>query len=181
MSRYLLEKARQELVAEARLGGMFKHINLVEVQDLGAINDRLFVVMEMVDGVTLKNLIRQRRLTPQATLEIALQVCSGLDYAHKLTVNGRWLQLVHCDLKPSNILISNSGVVKIADFGIAHAVGFTDDIEGIRGTPAYMSPEQSRNEQMTAQSDIFSFGLCLFEAFTGKKLFARKHCLKWQS
>ena len=56
---------------------MFKHINLVEVQDLGAINDRLFVVMEMVDGVTLKNLIRQRRLTPQATLEIALQVCAG--------------------------------------------------------------------------------------------------------
>lgn len=168
------EKARQELVAEARLGGMFKHINLVEVQDLGAINDRLFVVMEMVDGVTLKNLIRQRRLTPQATLEIALQVCAGLDYAHKLNVNGRWLQLVHCDLKPSNILISNSGVVKIADFGIAHAVGFTDDIEGIRGTPAYMSPEQSRNEQMTAQSDIFSFGLCLFEAFTGKKLLRAK-------
>ena len=77
---------------------MFKHINLVEVQDLGAINDRLFVVMEMVDGVTLKNLIRQRRLTPQACIKIALQVCSGLDYAHKLTVNGRWLQLVHCDL-----------------------------------------------------------------------------------
>ena len=89
-------------------------------------------------------------------------------------MNGRWLQLVHCDLKPSNILISNSGVVKIADFGIAHAVGFTDDIEGIRGTPAYMSPEQSRNEQMTAQSDIFSLGLCLFEAFTGKKMLRAK-------
>ena len=72
-------------------------------------------------------------------------------------------------LNPAISLISNSGVVKIADFEIAHAVGFTDDIEGIRGTPAYMSPEQSRNEQMTAQSDIFSLGLCLFEAFTGKK------------
>ena len=103
MNRCRLRKPRQELVAEARLGGMFKHINLVEVQDLGAINDRLFVVMEMVDGVTLKSLIRQRRLTPQATLEIALQVCAGLEYAHKLSVNGRWLQLVHCDLKPSNI------------------------------------------------------------------------------
>jgi len=168
------EKARKELVAEARLGGMFKHINVVEVQDLGSINDRLFVVMEMVDGVTLKNLIRQRRLTAQATLEIALQVCSGLDYAHKLKVNGRWVELVHCDLKPSNILISNSGIVKIADFGIAHAVGYTDDIDGIRGTPSYMSPEQSRNQAMTAQSDIFSWGICLFEAFAGRKLFRAK-------
>ncbi len=168
------EKARKELVAEARLGGMFKHINLVEVQDLGSINDRLFVVMEMVDGVTLKNLIRQRRLTPQATLEIALQVCSGLDYAHKLSVGGKWLELVHCDLKPSNILISNSGIVKIADFGIAHAVGYTDDIDGIRGTPSYMSPEQTRNDAMTAQSDIFSLGLCLFEAFVGRKLLRAK-------
>ncbi len=168
------DKARKELVAEARLGGMFKHPNVVEVQDLGSINDRLFVVMEMVDGVTLKQLIRQKRLTPQATLEIAIQICAGLDYAHKLKVSGQWLELVHCDLKPSNILISNSGVVKIADFGIAQAVGYTDDIDGIRGTPSYMSPEQTRNEPMTAQSDIFSIGLCLFEAFTGRKLVKAK-------
>ena len=168
------EKARQELVAEARLGGMFRHNNVVEVQDLGAIDDRLFVVMEMVEGPTLKNLIRQKRLTPQATLEIAVQVCAGLEYAHKLKVNGRWVQLVHCDLKPSNILVSNTGVVKIADFGIAHAVGYTDDIDGIRGTPAYMSPEQAKDQPLTAQSDIFSFGLCLFEAFTGRKLLRAK-------
>ena len=168
------EKARQELVAEARLGGIFRHINVVEVQDLGSINDRLFVVMEIVEGPTLKQLIRQNRLSPQATLEVALQVSAGLDYAHKLKVDGRWVQLVHCDLKPSNILISNTGVVKIADFGIAHAVGYTDDIEGIRGTPAYMSPEQSRNAPMTAQADIFSLGLLLFEAFTGRKLLTAK-------
>lgn len=168
------EKARQELVAEARLGGMFKHINLVEVQDLGSIGDRLFVVMEMIEGVTFKQLIRNKELTPQATLEIAQQVCAGLDYAHKLKVQGRWLQLVHCDLKPSNILVSNTGVVKIADFGIAHAVGYTDDIDGIRGTPAYMSPEQTKNEALSAGSDIFSLGLCLFEAFTGRKLVSAK-------
>lgn len=168
------EKARKELVAEARLGGIFRHPNLVEVLDLGLADGRLFVVMELVDGCTFKNLIKQERLTPQACLEIGTQICSGLSYAHNLEVDGNWLQLVHCDLKPSNILISNSGIVKIADFGISRAIGYTDDIGGIRGTPSYMSPEQIRNENISARSDIFSLGLLLFEGFVGRKLVTAK-------
>ena len=168
------EKARKELVAEARLGGIFRHPNLVEVLDLGLADGRLFVVMELVDGFTFKNLIKQAQLSPQACLEIATQICSGLSYAHNLEVDGNWLQLVHCDLKPSNILISNSGIVKIADFGISRAIGYTDDIGGIRGTPSYMSPEQIRNENISARSDIFSLGLLLFEGFVGRKLVTAK-------
>jgi eukaryotic-like serine/threonine-protein kinase len=168
------EKARKELVAEARLGGIFRHPNLVEVLDLGLAHGRLFVVMEIVEGSTFKSLIKQQKLTPQATLDIGIQICEGLSYAHNLEVNGKWLQLVHCDLKPSNILVSNNGRVKIADFGIAHAVGYTDDIGGVRGTPSYMSPEQLKNEALSARSDIFSLGLLLFQGFTGRKLVAAK-------
>ena len=168
------EKARKELVAEARLGGIFRHPNLVEVLDLGLADGRLFVVMELVDGCTFKNLIKQERLSPQACLEIGIQICSGLSYAHNLEVDGNWLQLVHCDLKPSNILISNAGIIKIADFGISRAIGYTDDIGGIRGTPSYMSPEQIRNENISARSDIFSLGLLLFEGFVGRKLVTAK-------
>jgi serine/threonine protein kinase len=123
--------------------------------------------MEFVDGVTLSQLLDKTGVLPtDVGVMIALQVASALDYAH---ARG----LIHRDIKPSNIMIKRNGEVKLMDFGIARTKG----VEGLTlpgvlvGTPSYMSPEQAMGQPLDHRSDIFSFGIVLYEMFTGAKPF----------
>ena len=123
--------------------------------------------MEYVDGVNLADVIEKTGPLPaDVGTMIALQVCDGLDYAH---MRG----LIHRDIKPSNIMIKRNGEVKVMDFGIAQS----RNLEALTmpgtliGTPAYMSPEQVLGQQLDSRSDIFSFGIVLYEMFTGVKPF----------
>jgi predicted ATPase len=160
------------LFDEARIGGRLVHPNLVETYDVGERGGRLYVAMQLVDGLTARQLMRLvDRLTPRAVLELGRQMADGLAHAHALRVDGRSAQLVHRDLKPANVLIGRDGIAHLADFGIARALGLTDAApEGaIWGTLGYMSPEQAFGRGATQASDVFSLGVMLAEFATGKR------------
>jgi eukaryotic-like serine/threonine-protein kinase len=161
----------QRFIREAKLAVQLAHANIVQVFDFGRFGGELFIAMEYVDGLdlaALMRLLRQRgaQVSLGAALHIAIELAKGLDYAHKRGV-------VHRDVSPSNLLLSRSGEVKIADFGIAHAQVDSNSDEGrrIMGKWRYMSPEQARGQEITAQSDLFSAGAVIHEVLTGQKLF----------
>jgi len=156
-----LEKFQQE----ARSVAMMSHPNIVTVHDVGSDGATYYIVMEMIEGDDLKKLIKTRGALPFAkALELAIQICAGLGFAHRS-------QLVHADVKPQNILINREGIVKITDFGIAQA--YTDTMpqtrsEVVWGSPHYFAPEQARGEKPSPASDVYSIGVVLFEMFTGR-------------
>jgi eukaryotic-like serine/threonine-protein kinase len=162
------EKFRREAQAIARLS----HPNLVTVYDFGIQGEQYFMVMEYVEGEDLKSFLRRARPQPlEVWLDIAIQVCEGLGLAHRAG-------LVHCDIKPQNILLDADLLAKIADFGIARALAAprtfaaeqTQPLEDetVWGSPQYVSPEQARGETLTPASDIYSTGVMLFEMLTGR-------------
>jgi serine/threonine protein kinase len=157
----LLERFRNEV----RIARRVSHPNVCRVYDVGEIDGHTFFTMEYVDGEDLASLLRRiGRLPPDKALDIARQLCSGLAAAHAKGV-------LHRDLKPANIMLDGRGQVVVTDFGLA---GLNDQIHGadIRsGTPAYMAPEQLAGKEVTAQSDLYSLGLVLYEVFTGKRAF----------
>lgn len=158
------EAFRQRFVREARMAAGLSHPNIVHVYDQGDENGRPFIVMECVDGHTLgEELKRTGALPPARVVDLALQVCGGLEHAH---ASG----LVHRDIKPGNLLLSENGTVKIADFGIARAAQATKltQIGSILGTAAYLAPEQAAGEPVTAAADIYSLGCVLFELLTAR-------------
>jgi serine/threonine protein kinase len=155
---------------EARSAGNLRHPNIITIYEANQESDRPYIVMEYIRGEGLDQILaRERRLAPERALEIFRQIAAGLDHAHSKGV-------VHRDIKPSNILIEGASKVLILDFGVASmskrlagAVPLpSDDPEIIVGTPAYMSPEQIRNEDLDGRSDLFSFAALAFEALTGK-------------
>jgi class 3 adenylate cyclase/predicted Ser/Thr protein kinase len=154
---------------EVRLARQVSHPNVCRVFDVGeADGTTSFISMEYVDGEDLSSLIRRiGRVPADKALDIARQVCAGLAAAHEYGI-------IHRDLKPANIMLDGRGRVRIMDFGLA-AVSLdarTDDARA--GTPAYMSPEQIAGGEITAQSDLYSLGLVLYEIFTGKRPFESK-------
>src|ERR1700722_15093161 len=157
----LLERFRNEV----RIARKVSHPNVCRVYDVGEIDGNTFFTMEYVDGEDLASLLRRiGRLPSDKALEIARQLCAGVAAAHAKGV-------LHRDLKPANIMLDGRGQVVVTDFGLA---GLNDQIQGadIRsGTPAYMSPEQLAGKEVTAQSDLYSLGLVLYEVFTGKRAF----------
>ncbi len=179
MLRCLPEKidtqARKDLINEARLGVLLRHPNLIDIYELAEHDDKLFLAMELVDGITLKEMVKQRgALAPALVLRIGEQICAGLSHAHTLMVDDKPAKLVHRDLKPANVLLTRWGLVKIADFGIAKARAIRQDVTDagiIRGSPAYMSPEQIECTVLDNRSDIFSMGVLLYELTIGKRLF----------
>ncbi len=153
---------RREALAAARL----QHPNVVQVFDSGQDPDshRHFIVMEYVDGPSCADLLRDRDTlgVEEATATLA-GACNGLDYAHRQGV-------VHRDVKPGNLLISQSGNVKLADFGIAKAAEQTriTQVGSVLGTAAYLSPEQARGDEAGPASDIYSMGVCAYQFLTGR-------------
>src|SRR5437763_4709345 len=123
--------------------------------------------MEFNEDITMQELLAENTiLPPEQIIDIARQICAGLDYAHAKGV-------VHRDVKPANVMLTNEGVAKIMDFGIAKGAGGGMTSTGqVLGTPSYMSPEQVKGLPLDGRSDLFSLGVCLYEAVTGVKPFA---------
>jgi eukaryotic-like serine/threonine-protein kinase len=154
----------ERFVREARMAARLSHPNVVQVFDAGEEDERPYIVMEYVPGRTVADELRSSgKLEAARVVDLALQVCGGLELAHS---SG----LVHRDVKPQNLLVRDDGTVKIADFGIARAVEATNltQIGSILGTAAYLSPEQAEGEPVTAAADIYSLGVVLYELLTGR-------------
>src|SRR5271170_1545252 len=163
---------------EAQAASALNHHNICTVYDIGEQDGQTFIAMELLEGQTLKQKIGSRALPLETLLDYALQITAALEIAHK---NG----IVHRDVKPSNIFVTSRGEVKLADFGLAKRVmldsvpiGESPTISApitergaIVGTLAYMSPEQAQDKDIDARSDIFSFGIVLYEMATGKRAF----------
>ena len=165
--------SRQMLIREARVGGLLRHPNIVDVYDFGEFEQQLFIAMELVEGVPLSRLMDFRLPLPiDPALDVVQQVAMGLASAHDLEVtNFASANLVHRDLKPANVLLDVRGLVKVADFGVAQFRDSAQSESSIWGTPPYMSPEQARGEELDGRSDLFSLGAILFELVSGDRLF----------
>lgn len=151
---------------EGMMAASLQHENIVHIYDYWK-KPNYCIVMEYVDGTNLAEVIEKAGALPvDIAIMIAVQVCSALEYAH---MRG----LIHRDIKPSNIMVKKNGEVKLMDFGIAH----TRNLESLTmpgtliGTPSYMSPEQITGDNLNTRSDIFSFGIVLYELLTGMKPF----------
>lgn len=175
--------ARDRFVHEARAAAKLDHPNIVHIYDVGVDQgDHPFLVMELVQGEDLKVLIRRDAPLPVAqAIRLAQAIASGVGAAHRVNI-------VHCDLKPQNILVTEEGQVKVADFGIARALAPEDNenepVEVVWGSPHYLSPEQARGYRPTPASDVYSIGVMLYEMLTGvppfhdpdPEVLAMKHC-----
>ena len=154
------ERFRQEAKAAANLS----HPNIVTVHDFGLDNGQLFLVMEYVPGTDLKTLINQRgRFSPEETIPLLIQACAGIGYAHRAG-------LVHCDVKPQNMLVTPDMRLKVADFGIARALATIhpdEQSDVIWGSPQYFAPEQASGVAPSPASDVYSVGIIMFEMLTG--------------
>lgn len=166
-------------VVEAKIYVALQHQNIVQIYDFHKFQDQYFIALEFVEGRDLKSLLnrcleQKRPLPTPIALFLAHQICHGLEYAHTRTDNrNENLGLVHRDLSPANILISYTGEVKIADFGIAKAKMHAEITNSgvLKGKYRYMSPEQAQGNNIDHRSDVFAVGILLYEMLTGKKLF----------
>ena len=153
-------------VGEARLSMSLSHKNVVPVFDFGRAGDELFLVMEYVEGANLGAALAADGvpLEPALVAFVGIEACQALDYAH-----GRGV--IHRDVTPANVLLSRAGEVKLADFGVATAETDLGAGGRVRGTPAYMAPEQARGEAMDARSEVFALGLVLWETLAGRRAY----------
>lgn len=162
--------------AEARVLALLQHPNIVQVLDFDRDADgRLFIVMELVDGVDLRRVRDHSPVPVPLVVHTVAQVLRGLDYAYKAQdEEGRALQLVHRDLSPQNVLVSWGGAVKITDFGIAQGLsGSTTRTGVVKGNAGYLSPEQIEGDPLDARSDLYAVGVLTHELLLGVPLYAR--------
>jgi eukaryotic-like serine/threonine-protein kinase len=154
------ERFHQEAKAAANLS----HPNIVTVHDFGLDKGQLFIVMEYIPGTDLKALIKQHgRFTPEEAVPLLIQACAGIGYAHRAG-------LVHCDVKPQNMLVTPDRRLKVTDFGIARALSTIPSKEKsdvIWGSPQYFSPEQAAGAAPSPASDVYSLGVIMYEMLTG--------------
>ncbi|MBI4914573.1 MAG: serine/threonine protein kinase [Acidobacteria bacterium] len=166
------------LGAEARLVSRLRHPNIVGVECLDAASGAPFIVMEYVEGLDLRELLRratERRMALPLAVSITIlcDVLRGLDHAHRATdAEGRPLGVVHRDVSPSNVLLGFDGQVKLCDFGIAASVDGVPT-EAIEGKAGYMSPEHARGEPVDARADLFAVGIMLWELVSGRRLYQK--------
>jgi serine/threonine protein kinase/formylglycine-generating enzyme required for sulfatase activity/predicted esterase len=169
-------RARQRFLREARLASALDHPNVCAIHEINETEQFRFIVMQYAEGQTLKQMINNRPLELDVALSIALQMADALQAAHERGI-------IHRDIKPGNIVVNNNGRVKMLDFGLAKSIAQeSSDANGetlvttqqgaVLGTPAYMSPEQAQGRRADHRSDIFSFGVVLYEMLTGRKPFA---------
>jgi serine/threonine protein kinase len=163
---------------EARAASALNHPNIVTIYELGQNSSGHYIVMELVEGVTLRQLLGSGLLPMRKAIEIAAQVADGLTKAHEAGIT-------HRDLKPENLMVTKDGFVKILDFGLAKLTSPSGEASDaiptsmtasglVLGTVGYMSPEQAEGQRLDFRSDLFSFGLVLYEMVTGKRAFQRR-------
>jgi serine/threonine-protein kinase len=169
IKRLLRQHREQEalvemFLVEARRALRLEHPNIVDVRDTGQVGDDYYMVMEYVVGLDLFELTAEmsRVLPPGVCVRILLDASAGLDYVHATGV-------VHRDVNPHNLLVTEAGTTKLTDFGVA--VDEHETNEQVRGTPAYMAPEQVQNQPIDRRTDVFAVGVILWELFAGKRLF----------
>jgi len=160
---------------EAHAAASLKHSGIVQVYDANFSDGVYYFVMELVDGYTIGELVRRKgRITVEDALIVGESVAVALDYAWSLH------QIIHCDIKPDNIMADADGTVKVTDLGLCRSLkvvksGMTENVDEILGTPAYMSPEQVYgNEKLDCRSDIYALGATLYHMVTGRMLFQGK-------
>jgi tRNA A-37 threonylcarbamoyl transferase component Bud32/HAMP domain-containing protein len=164
------EEYRQRFLREAKAAGMLAHPNIVTIFDVGVIENRPYIAMELLDGGPLDEMVPKGTELPlRDVITLCIQIANALDYAHSKGI-------FHRDVKPANIIrLSDGKTIKLVDFGIAHvAAGDTMDATTagtIMGTPHYMSPEQARGGTIDARSDLWAVGVMLYQLLTGKRPF----------
>ena len=158
------ESFQQRFRQEARAAANLSHPNIVTVHDFGLDQGQLFIVMEHVPGKDLKTLLRQRgRYSVEEAIPLIVQACAGIGYAHRAG-------LVHCDIKPHNMIVTPDARLKVTDFGIARALSTIlpdERADVVWGSPQYFSPEQAVGEAPSPASDVYSLGIVLYEVLTG--------------
>lgn len=172
-------------IGEAKLVADLVHQNIVQIYQLGKLDNIYYIAMEYINGVDLGAFMdRHTEINAELPVDMATflisRVCRGLEYAHaKTDRKGNPLGVVHRDISPGNIMMTWEGVVKITDFGIAKAKTLMKDREGevLLGKIQYMSPEQAEFKQTDHRSDIFSLGVVMYELMTGKQLFAHENTI----
>lgn len=161
---------------EAKAASAISHPNIAHIYDFGLHEGSYFLVMEYVEGKSLREMIKTNKITLQNSVEIALQMCRAIHAIHKLGIT-------HRDIKPENVIINDDGLVKVLDFGLAKLTNRTNSnadaslktLPGlIIGTPAYMSPEQIRGSEIDARTDLWSLGVIIYELLRGARPFQGK-------
>ena len=165
--------SRRRFLREARLASSLDHPNICTIHEIGESSGHLFIAMQHIEGETLKEVIGSQPLALDSLLSISLQVSNALAAAHAQGI-------IHRDMKSSNIIVASGGQAKVLDFGLAKPLEKEDDESelthagAVLGTPSYMSPEQARGERADHRSDIFSFGVVMYEMATGRTPFKFK-------
>ncbi|WP_043390546.1 serine/threonine-protein kinase [Archangium violaceum] len=176
-----LEAFSRMFADEAKVAALLTHPNIVQVFDFGKIDGQYYLAMEWIQGAALDRVLRRAwkeafPLGPRVAVDVGIAVASALAYAHTKTLpDGTPLNLVHRDITPGNVLVSRDGIIKLADFGIVKStVNLERTVAGVvKGKYAYMSPEQISNKDVDHRSDLFSLGIVLYEAATGRRLYKR--------
>jgi serine/threonine protein kinase len=169
-------------IDEAKIAAQLSHPNIIYIEELGKIGESYYIAMEYVSGKNLAQILNiYRRLNKNIPLDITLyittKICSALDYAHKKKdKDGREMKIIHRDVSPSNILISEEGEVKLTDFGIARATSqiHITDIRLLKGKISYMSPEQAQGKEVDKRIDIYALGIVFYEMLTNHRVFEGK-------
>ena len=178
------EKDFQRFETEIKITSKLDHPNIVEIHTVGEWNGLPYIEMERIDGLSLQQILRTHgSLPPVVAVAIMIFICRALNYAHQeeFSLYGRKRKgVIHCDIKPANIMITRNGVVKLMDFGIANPtnVSLHTAADRVTGSLQYMAPEQIRSKQVDARTDIYSIGVVLYEILSGTKAFPSKQLLE---
>jgi serine/threonine protein kinase/Tfp pilus assembly protein PilF len=164
------EEAKTRFAHEAKAASALNHKNITMIHEIDEVEGEYFICMEYVEGKSIKELIKERTVSIQEILDISIQIAEGLNVAHKKGI-------VHRDIKSDNLMLTEEGLVKIMDFGLAKLKGATKVTKAgtTLGTLQYMSPEQAQGMEVDQRSDIFSFGVVLYEMVTGQLPFKGEH------